>query len=128
MSYKSFAEVVKEKREAVKKAFPDFKFSIRKDNNSIYLSVLEAPIMLTNKDYEPVNHFYIQDHFKGEAKEALLKIYQILNGRNYTVVEDGDYGAVPSFYVNMKIGDWDKPFKFISGAAAFSVKKFKKAI
>jgi hypothetical protein len=26
---------------------------------------------------------------------------------------DGDYGSIPTFYVNLRIGDWDKPFKYV---------------
>lgn len=104
-------EEVKEKRNEIKKAFPSFKFSITCRNYStIDVVILAAPIRLTAKEHETINPYYIHDHFTGEAKDVLQRIKDIAAKGRYTESEDGDYGTIPSFYVGLKIGDWDKPF------------------
>ena len=111
-------ESVKRIRETIKKEFPEFKFSITKHHHSsVHVHILSGPIeMITNTDghrYESVNQFYIAEHYKDfpEVRDILLKIYKIVNEGNYAEVWDGDYGAVPSFYVNIRIGDYDKPYE-----------------
>ena len=113
---------VKEIRTQIKKEFSKFKFSITKRHySSVYIKILSGPIQLMHPEYllrghEPVNHFYIQDHFKdmpAEVSNMLYRIYQIANFGNYTESVDGDYGYIPSFYVNIDIGDWDRPYKVI---------------
>src|SRR5579872_6830712 len=104
-------ETVAKKRKAIKQAFPNWKFSIvRRHHSSICVSILEADIKLTDKPIEDVNHFYIKDHYEGEVKDALQKIADILLEGEKIVSQDGDYGAIPNFYVNLSIGEWDKPF------------------
>jgi len=106
-------EEVKERRKLLKKEFPNFKFSIvREHYSTIVVSILESPFAI-EKDCEQVNHFYIKEHYKDnpELCETLLKIKNIINNGNYTVVNDGDYGAVPSFYISISFGKWDKPYK-----------------
>lgn len=106
-------EKVAQKREAIKAAFPHWKFSITCDNNSsIAVAILEADIELTQEKHVQVNpHLIKQDRYgTGAAKEALEKIYSIASAGVDTEVEDGDYGRVPTFYVHLNIGKWDKPF------------------
>lgn len=112
------AEDVKKKRQEIRKAFPKFKISVTgQSHSSIHVDILEAPFnMLTEKElfgYEPVNHFYIEEHFKNTPKimEVLLKIKDIISKGQKEIVYDGDYGSVPNFYINMRIGRWDRPFK-----------------
>ena len=113
-------DTVKAKRQAIKKTFPKFKFSIRRQHHSsINVSILAGPInMLTNKEgrsYEQVNEFYIDDHYKDfpEVKKVLLKVYDIMKAGNRIMFTDGDYGDVPKFYTNISIGEWDKPYQLI---------------
>lgn len=115
MSPKRTAEI----RAELKKQFPDFKFSVRtRHHSTICVSVLEAPfnmLMDTEKKKEDVNYFYIADHYEKypKIKDALLKIYSIMNEGNYTVSVDSDYGNIPSFYVDLQVGEYDKPFKVV---------------
>ena len=109
-------EQVNAKRKAIKLAFPTWKFSITKrHHSSINVVILEADILLTEKENESVNHFYVKDHYKDkpEVAEALQKIVDIMNGDNATMYHDGDYGAIPKFYTSLSIGEWNKPFKFV---------------
>lgn len=116
-------ERVSEIRNNLKKEFPNFKFSIRKENHSsVNVDILEAPFNMLRdetKTYETVNHFYINDTFKDfpEAKEVLIRINEIMNATNGVFVEDGDYGTVPNYYTNLSIGSYDKPFKVVERKA-----------
>jgi hypothetical protein len=112
-------EKVKIIRNLIKSKYPKFKFSIRNDNHSsVYISILSGPIqMLTTsqnpgKGYEQVNKYYISEHYEKfpEVRDILLDIYNIANRNNGTEVIDGDYGLIPCFYVNISIGQWDKPY------------------
>lgn len=110
-------ESVKEKRNLIKKEFPKFKFSVRIDNySSINVTVKSGPIDLipdSENGYEQVNHFYIKEHYEDqpETRDFLLKVYDIMNGKNGLEVYDGDYGYVPNFYCHLSVGQWDRPYK-----------------
>lgn len=111
MGYLS-AERVKEIRTQLKAEFKGFKFSITRDGwSGIKISILEAPIKMTEDKYEQVNHYHITSHYDGQVKEILLRIVSVANfGVKY--YETGDYGTQPTFYVSINIGEWDKPFKY----------------
>lgn len=110
------AKRVAEIRKELKKEFPEFKMSIRTRNYStVYVSILSAPInMLSSSErtYESVNPFYIGEYYKDkpEIKEILLRIKEVIDKGNHVVSVDGDYGDIPSFYIDINIGEWDKPF------------------
>jgi len=113
-------ERVSEIRKEIKKEFPEFKFSIRNRHHStICVSILAGPIEMITTDNlrrnERVNHYYIDKDYEDtpEVRDILQKIYKIMNKGNYTVCEDGDYGSIPSFYCDIEIGDWNKPYKVI---------------
>jgi hypothetical protein len=107
-------EEVKAKRDAIKKAFPDFKFSIVcKNYSTISIHILEGNIEL-KKERSQINNWLIDKEYSDnpEAKEMLQKVYDIANGGNGVEVVDGDYGTVPNFYVHLEIGAWDKDYIF----------------
>jgi hypothetical protein len=120
MAYKNRTERVAEIREELKREFPDFKFSIRKDGyNGVRIAILSAPINLLEGEpegtkYVDVNNYYIDENFKDvpAVRDVLKKIYGIAS-RGVTYRETGDYGTQPDFYVYIKIGEYDKPFEFI---------------
>lgn len=116
MPYISKEEVAR-KRNKLKKEFPNFKFSVTcKNHSKICVIILEAPFnMLSDNDtYESVNQYYIQEHYKDEqTRKTLQKIKDIINEGNGVLVEDGDYGTVPNFYIDINIGSFDKPFKVV---------------
>jgi len=112
MPYITNEEVV-EKRKAIKKAFPNWKFSItRKHHTCLRVSILEADIKLTEESNKPVNHYYIKDNYEGEVMEALQKLVDIMLKGEEIVSNDSDYGSIPNFYVSLQIGEWDKPFVY----------------
>lgn len=117
--YKKVSERVSQIREKIKKEFPDFKFSITKKDNGVRIAILSAPINLlegteNERKYTSVNNFYIDEHYKDypEVRDALKKIDSIAS-EGVTYHETGDYGRQPNFYVDITIGQWDKPFEYI---------------
>lgn len=117
--YKKVSERVSEIREKIKKEFPDFKFSVTKKDNGVRIAILSAPINLlegeeNERKYISVNNFYIDEHYKDypEVRDVLKKIDSIAS-EGVTYHETGDYGRQPTFYVDITIGQWDKPFEYI---------------
>jgi hypothetical protein len=111
------AQQVSEKRKALKKALPEFKFSVVRDGYSgIRVAILSGNIDLlpdSENKYEQVNHFHIENFYSNypETKSILLKVNDILNHNNYTESYDYDYGSIPSFYVSLNIGKWNQPYE-----------------
>jgi len=113
-------EVVKEKRNELKKMFPEFKLSVTNSHYSkIQVSVMSGPLPFPdgeeryeNEKYTDVNHFYIESHYKynPEWKEILMKIKNVIGKEQRELVYDGDYGSVPTYYIGMSIGKWDKEY------------------
>lgn len=109
-------EKVAQIRAEIKKALPDYKFSIRRVHGSTAdISIVSGPIDF-GTEYAQINHYYIKDHYEGEAARVLSVIKQIASTGVYVEVEDGDYGSVPSHYVHISIGAWDKPYKQLQTA------------
>jgi len=105
-------ERVKEIREQIKKEFPFLKISARKDKwRSISIDILSAPEKYGFQEMnKPVNEFYLEEQFKGEALSIMARIREIANEGNRWF-ETSDYGTQPSFYVWLGIGKREKPFK-----------------
>ena len=105
-------ERVSEIRKELKNLYPDFKFSISRDRfSTVRIVILEAPIPLTEKKSETVNVYWIKER-KGIQKEIFTQIVEIAN-QGVKHYETGDYGTQPSHYVDLLVGDWDKPFKMV---------------
>lgn len=118
------SESVKEMRTKIKELYPakqGWKFSITRDHyTSVRCSILSAPVELrldTSKDNISVNNFWIESNYEGKndiAKEILLNINNILNLNNFDKSDAmTDYFHV-GHYVNISIGEWDKPFKLVN--------------
>jgi len=119
------ATEVKAIRKELKNELPYFKFSVRKSGSStVQVTIVQSPIEMRkdiSNEYENVNHFYIREKYKVDHQyaidpdkdirvEVLQKIKCIAAGNQRIIVEDGDYGSVPNYYVDIRIGRWDKPF------------------
>ncbi len=106
------SENVKIKRDLLKKTFPEFKFSVTRDNYSaISVNILSGKLAI-EPTYQQVNYFQIAAHFKNEPelRDFLQKVYDIIDSGNETEDVSPDYGTVPRFYTNITIGRWDKPY------------------
>lgn len=109
-------EEVKKKRNALKKKFPNVKFSVTcKHYRKINVAIMESPFDIPENAHRSVNQFYIKEDFRNspELCNFLLRIKEIINEGNYIESEDGDYGSIPSFYIHIEFGKWDVPYKKI---------------
>lgn len=110
-------EEVKEIRNAIKKAYPEYKFSITKrHHSSVDVNIMSGPLDICfegnstdNKQIMP----YDQVKRYGEEEAKLYQgILDIVDGKKKQeeLVYDGDYGSVPNYYKNLEVGKWDKPY------------------
>ena len=116
-------EEVAQKRKELKRALPEFKLSVvNRGHSQISVSIIEGPIEMLEpgKSYESVNHYYIKDHYKDQpaVRKVLQTIYDIISRDQSELVYDGDYGSVPTFYVSISIGRWDRPYVVKAPVAA----------
>jgi len=123
------------------KGFERCKFSVTSAYNKINVTVLAAPfeawdwdaIEEENKRVEPysqinvdslkesrnssVNHFHIEESenfYTDEMKKILVAITKFLKRDVKIVSEDSDYGSIPNYYINLSVGNWDKPFEVVA--------------
>jgi len=98
-------------RKELKNALPNFKISvIRQHYFSVNIVLLSGPAELTKREHEQVNPYYIKENYTGEAKNVLLKVSKIASKKQHEQQYDMDYGSIPNYYINISIGDWDKPY------------------
>jgi hypothetical protein len=103
---------VKEIRSELKRTFPQFKFSVRRDNHSsVNVAVLSGPIDFGTTD-ESVNHYWLESHYGDRPKvlRFLTTLKGIMSAGQGSGYEDGDYGHIPDWYLDINIGRWDKPY------------------
>ena len=120
-------EEVREIRNAVKKAFPEYKFSVTKEHHSsVTVTVMEGPEDFNGEFFErqaQVNQYYFKNHYSENPKfvEFMGKLIDVVNNVKPKQQEsyDGDYGSIPNYYQNFHVGKWNKPYKKV-------VKKAKK--
>jgi hypothetical protein len=111
-------ERIAEIRSQIRKEFPSkdgWNISVTWENYSgVRIKILAAPVKLTDKDHENVNHHSIDTRYKDEPErlKVFARLNQIANEGNGIEVEDGDYGSVPDFYVWIQVGEWNKPFVY----------------
>ena len=114
-------EQIKAKREALKKALPEFKLSITNSNYSgIQVSIMRGPVNF-GTEYEQLNTYrdYREERYDSETGEwvsrpeiadVMERIMPILNDGLGEGFQDSDYGHVPDYYTWVHIGKWDKPY------------------
>ncbi len=112
--YKSCTEKVSEIRSQLKKEFPDSKISVTKrHHNGVSIKIMAAPMDLLegkSQDRRAVNHYYIKENYSEPVAKYLQRIADIASNQVSTTYETADYGNQPDFYVNIEIGDFEKPF------------------
>ena len=105
------SEQVKAVREAIKKEFPNYKWSITGNHYSSITIALMSADFKVEKDYEQLNPFYL-GHYSENINSVFSKVKEIMfktvayydNSDSMT-----DYFAV-AYYYNFHIGKWDKPY------------------
>ena len=106
---KTTTERVKTIRCELKNALPAYKFSVTKRHyNGVSIVILSGPAKLTENN-EDVNIWYIHEQEEG-VKKNVLNIINTIASEGVTYRETGDYGTQPDFYVNIKIGEFNKPY------------------
>ncbi len=104
------------KRLALKKALPDYKLSVRNiDHSTISVAIMKGPHKFEVDESSfsrQVNHYYMKEHFKDDTEglKILTTIKDIIQENQTELVYDGDYGSVPTFYIRIEIGQWEKPY------------------
>lgn len=109
------AEEVKEIRNRIKAAFPQFKVSVTRHHwLGVNIDFMEGPIALGPEGYEQVNHFFIHRTVGGDrcklATAILEKANDIAHMKRGEGHRDSDYGYVPTYYISLGIGKWDREY------------------
>lgn len=131
------ADEVKAIRNELKAQFPKFKFGVRKGSGSLSVDVTvkSGPIdFIENynqttderhvdtrlaEGYLQVNQYWFQEHFTGEAKNAIDQFLRIIKiapstapgGRRWFDDSDAmtDYFHT-AYYIHLQVGDWNQPY------------------
>jgi hypothetical protein len=116
-------------RNALKVAFPNIKFAVRKDTHSIHVTIASGDIDFSNLDkegvwgvkgYAQINQFHL--HQYGQHQELFAKIIEIIK----TAPADKWYDRSDSmtdyfdtaFYIHLNVGAWDKPYVYVENKQA----------
>ena len=82
---------------------------------SLYVDVMSGPINFDfshGEGYSQVNTYWIDDHYKGIAKQFLNELLAEMKGKNYY---NNDNAMIDYFdrshYTDINIGKWNKPYK-----------------
>jgi hypothetical protein len=76
----------------------------RKGPSTVVITLLESPLAWDFPEQRKaihINHYYVDRHQNREFLERVVAIAQRKNG---VLVEDGDYGTVPRYYLDLNIG------------------------
>jgi hypothetical protein len=116
-------------RNALKVAFPNIKFAVRKDTHSIHVTIVSSDIDFSDLDkegvwgvkgYAQINQFHL--HQYGRHETLLAKIVDIIK----TAPADKWYDRSDSmsdyfdtaFYIHLNVGAWDKPYVYVENKKA----------
>lgn len=114
--------------ENLKKALAGYKlkYSLRiSHSSSITITIREGDLdflgnwqetnnKVADREYLQVNHYWIEEHFSGVAKDILLKIDEAMRSAGWYDKSDAmvDYFET-AYYYNINIGEWCKPYKLL---------------
>ena len=92
-----------------------------KNHMSLYVDVMEGPIDFDfshGEGYSQVNTYWIDDHYKGIAKQFLNELLAEMKGTKYFNHDDAmtDYFH-RSHYTDINIGKYNKPYTVTKEAA-----------
>jgi len=113
-------DIAKLIKKQLKKDFPGAKFSVTVERYSggqsltiALMGDIEHPFKDKSTNYAQINHYYIDrdDRLTDRAKNMFKRANELANSFNF---QDSD-GQIDyfhtNFYLNLKIGKWNKPFK-----------------
>ena len=92
-----------------------------KNHMSLYVDIMEGPIDFDfshGEGYSQVNTYWIDDHYKGIAKQFLNELLVEMKGKNYY---NNDNAMIDYFdrshYTDINVGKWNKSYKLTKEAA-----------
>jgi hypothetical protein len=103
------SEKVAQIRASLKKALPEYKFSVRKNsgNHGVTVSIMAGPKRFAAADHSQLNHYRIEWY---ENADVLEKIVDIANDGNHDNSEPQfDYFDV-GWYIHLEQGRWNQPY------------------
>ena len=108
-------EQVKEIRNALKKEFPEIKFSVRKEySDTVYVSILKSPYDFSDlpdyrqHSYTNVDHFRVPDCTHRRLLENILKVIKTGSSRKWVKeICFGDY-IYESFFINVYVKGYER--------------------
>ncbi len=107
------ASDVKTIRTKLKKLLPTFKLSVTTVHHStVKVRIISGPVDFGGSDIG-VNEYHIERDWADKPTAKL--VLEVISGaiaetRKVDYHEDSDYGSVPSYYVSIRIGSYDKPY------------------
>lgn len=113
-------EEVSKIRENLKKAFPKFKFSVRKNagSSSVTISILSGPVRFSDKDHCELNHYH-PHMYKNE--DVLKKIIDVAKQDHWDKSDIMTDYFHCSYYMSFEQGKWEKPY-VVTGSKKVPVK------
>lgn len=99
------AEQVRTIRNALKAKLPNVKFSIRKQHcSSVSITVLKSNVHFDTN--HSVNPYHFENHDYTEYQKIFIKdiLDTVQKAHPKKIIsEDGDYGSIPNYYLNLSI-------------------------
>ena len=112
-------EITKEVRELLKKEFPDCRFSVTMQRNTLRVALMSAPVSPLKADaqvfngHTDINHYHLSrsEYLTNAGKKLFTRINKIANEWSWDRSDSqSDYFDV-NYYLDMSVGKWDKPFQ-----------------
>jgi len=107
-------EEVKEMRVAVKKAYPEFKLSVRTQHSMrVKVCIIQGPVDF-KEIVTPINAHFNRTEDCASAKKMMAEIEQIIDRikPEREVSYNNDYGSIPNYYVDVQLGTCENPYIF----------------
>lgn len=132
-SNRSKKDIIKDARNAIKKALPSWTFSLTQPHHgSFHLALMSGPVeaLLPNEawresGYAQLNHYSMMDksrskeerlHCNGaqltpEAFDAIYKAVEITNAENWDDSDSMTDHVHVNYYLGVVVGKWDKSYQ-----------------
>lgn len=118
MAYIGAADV-KLIREALKAAFPEFKFGVRKGDGgySVDVTIKSGPLDLSadchhGEGYSQINQYYLGNYEYSDLYEAIIMLMKRAPSKAWYDNSDSmtDYFDT-AYYIHLNVGSWNKPYE-----------------
>ncbi len=116
--YQPTKEYAAQIRRDLKERFPDLKFSVKCDGNSIGIALMQAPKTVFTGEFSEakcrqIGDWRIQESevLNSYGKEILLGMKEVVKKYHWNESRPEIDFFLCSFYYNLSVGRWDKPFE-----------------